>query len=91
MVSANCRGQDVDCFILARDKNRKDQETSSKQSGRLLPETRRSQATNVEIQKLTKRIEIHQITNHKPCFFELVQVDLKHLFAKRSAQIIEGT
>ena len=91
MVSGNCREQDVDCFILARDKNRKDQETSSKQSVRLLPETGRSQATNLETQKQTKRIEIHQMTNHKPWSFELVQANLKHLFAKRSAQIIEGT
>ena len=91
MVSGNYREQDVDCFILARDKNRKDQETSSKQSVRLLTETGRSQATNLETQKQTKRIEIHQMTNHKPWSFELVQVNLKHLFAKRSAQIIEGT
>ena len=48
------------CFILSRDKNKKDQKKYLKKTGRPLPETGRSQATNLERQKQTKWIEMHQ-------------------------------
>ena len=44
------------CFILPRDNNKKNQ----KNLRRKLPETGRSQATNLETQKQTERIEMHQ-------------------------------
>ena len=48
------------CFILKRDKNKKDQKKSSKKTSGLLPGTGRLQATNFETQKQTKWIEMHQ-------------------------------
>ena len=49
-----------------------------KKTGRLLPETGRSQATNLETQKQTKWIEMHQS-------------QVKDVFPKRSAKMIYGT
>ena len=52
------------------DGKRKEQEISekfSKKTSRLLPETGRSQATNLETQKQTKWIEMHQ-SQVKMCF-----------------------
>ena len=48
------------CYILSRDKNKKDQKKYMKKTGRPVPETGQSQATNLERQKQTKWIEMHQ-------------------------------
>ena len=48
------------CYILSRDKNTKDQKKYMKKTGWPVPETGRSQATNLERQKQTKWIEMHQ-------------------------------
>ena len=67
------------CFILEKDKNKKDQKNLRRKPVHLiLPETGRSQATNLDTQKQNKVDRNAQITS-------------KHVFPKRSAKMIDGT
>ena len=67
------------CFILEKDKNRKDQKNlRRKLVDLILPETGLSQATNLETRKQNKVDRNEQITS-------------KDVFPKRSAKMIDGT
>ena len=73
------RAGDRHCFILEKDKDRKDQKNlRRKLVDLILPETGLSQATNLETRKQNKVDRNEQITS-------------KDVFPKRSAKMIDGT
>ena len=55
-----CRGQEADIALFLQEMRIRKIRTSSKKTSWLLPETGRSQATNLETQKQTKWIEMRQ-------------------------------